>query len=65
MLMKKFPEERQAIARLVLSGEAKSTKQAQQMIKKDSSAEFNDPTQETCGGYSVAEPQVSVDPSLL
>lgn len=62
MLMKKPPEERQAIATLILSGEAKSTKQAQQIIKKDSSAEFNDPSQETCGGYSVAKPQVYVDP---
>lgn len=61
-LLKKSPEERFAIAKLIINGDAKSTKQAERMIKKENLNEFNAPTgQATAGGASIAEPQVTVN----
>ena len=62
-LLKESPEQRQAIAQLLVDGKVKSTKQAQRMIKKDNSAESNEPTQTTGDSSSVAEQQVSVNSS--
>ena len=55
MLMKKFPQERHAIANLIVSGEAKSIKQAEKMLEQNSYVGFNDPSQGTLAGFSVGD----------
>lgn len=54
-LLKKPPLERHAIARLMVSGEAKSIKQAVRMVKQKTHAEVNDPFNATLAGFSVGD----------
>jgi ParB-like chromosome segregation protein Spo0J/ribosomal protein L21E len=54
MLLKKSPQERHAIARLIVSGEAKSIKQAGRMVKQNYT-EFNDPFSTACAGFSIGD----------
>ena len=62
MLLKRPTQYRHAIANLIINGDAKTTKQAERMVKKDTAVEFNVPTgQATAGETSIAEPQVTVD----
>lgn len=61
ILVKKPPQERHAITNLIINGEAKTTKQAERIVNKDDSVEFNAPTQETLCGASIAELQVTID----
>jgi len=55
MLLKKSFQERDAIATLIVSGEAKSTKQAERMIRQNKCTKFNDPFQVTLDGFSVGD----------
>lgn len=55
MLLKKSPQERHAIANLIVSGEAKSINQAVQMVIGNNYAEFNDPFSATLAGFSVGD----------
>lgn len=59
-LVKKSPQERQTIARLILSGSAKSIKQAVRMVKQNNYVEFNDPSSVTLAGFSIGD-RVSVN----
>ena len=62
MLLKRPTQYRHAIANLIINGDAKTTKQAERMVKKSTAVEFNVPTgQATAGGAFIAEPQVSVN----
>ena len=54
-LLKESPQERHAIASLIVSGEAKSIKQAVRMVKQNNSAEFSDPTHSTLAGFSMGD----------
>ncbi len=53
ILLKKPPQDRRAIANLIINDEAKSTKQAAQMIKQKTHAEFNDPKNASFAGFSI------------
>ncbi len=54
-LLKKSPQERQAITNLIVSGEAKSTFQARQMFRQNNYAEFHDSNSATLAGFSVGD----------
>lgn len=54
-LLKKPDPQRKLILSLIASGEAKSTKQAERMVKQNNYPEFNDPSQATCAGFSVGD----------
>jgi len=54
-LLKKSPQERQAIADLIASGKAKSTFQARQMVRQNNCGEFNNPQSATLAGFSAGD----------
>ncbi len=54
-LLKKSPQELMAIAKLIINGKAKSTRQAVKMVNIDNHAEFNDPSQPSLAGFSVGD----------
>jgi ribosomal protein L21E len=54
-LIKESPQERHAIASLIVSGEAKTIKQAVRMVKQKMHAEFNAPSQATLAGFSTGD----------
>jgi len=54
-LLKISPQERDALANLIISGEAKSIKQAVKMVKQSNYAEFNHPSQTTLAGFSMGD----------
>jgi len=59
-LLKKTPQERQAIANLITSGKAKTTRQAVKMLNKNndeasSNENSNDPSQPNLAGFSIGD----------
>ena len=55
MLLAKSPQERHAIANLIVNGEAKSIKQAGKMLKQNNYVKFNDSSQVALAGFSVGD----------
>jgi len=51
----KSPEERQALAQLIISGSAKSIRQAVKMMKQNNHAENHPPSQATLEGFSAGD----------
>lgn len=55
IFLKKPPQERSCIANLIVSGAAKSTFQAAEMVRQNNYAEFNAPSQENLAGFSAGD----------
>ncbi len=55
IFLKKPPQERSCIANLIVSGAAKSTFQAAEMVRQNNYTEFNAPSQENLAGFSVGD----------
>ena len=55
MLLKKPPKLRYAIANLIVTGKAKSTLQAEKMVRQNNYVEFNAPSEATYVGFSVGD----------
>ena len=55
VLLAKSPQERYAIANLIVNKKAKSIKQAAQMLEQNNYVKFNDPSQATLAGFSTGD----------
>lgn len=55
MLLEKPPQECRAITNLIINGDAKSIKQAAQMVRQKTHTEFNNPRSASFAGFSIGD----------